>query len=161
MLRCFDGKQQDPDVVGFVSLAPDGKLLAVDVGTSHVRSAHFFSLADGKAVGKPLTYVSGNDARLFWHKDSALVMVQGPKAGARGTCTKEMCEFPLSIVRYTPATGKRTQLYDFEPLCDIILEDYKDNLLTASRECFTVEQWQASDFPKPSEQRLTYTFTDK
>ena len=40
-----------------------------------------------------------------------------------------------------------------------MLEGYKDNVLTVSKECRTVEQWKNPDVPEPAKQRLTYTFT--
>lgn len=147
--------------VGGLFFAPGGKLMAVDTGSGHVRDLNFMSFPDGKPVGKPLTYFTGEHTFVWRDKDSVLAMVVGPDAEVRGDCGFEVCEMPISVASYTPASGTHKQFYPFDPLCNYMLAGYKDNVLTVTKECRTVEQWKNPDVPEPTKQTLTYTFTSK
>lgn len=121
----------DAEFCADVKLSPDGKILAMDAGTSLVRNWFFFSYPEMKALGDTVYYETPDNPALIWTGGNGVLVSTMNDSEHGRACGYDPCG-PVSVTYYNIETHKAAALLPGTDLCDYTLTGLMDDGLTAT-----------------------------
>ena len=122
------------DKAGFcadVTISPNGKILAMDAGTSLVRDWFFFSYPEMKPLGDTVYYLTPDTPAIIWAGETGALVSTMNVDGHGRSCGYDPCG-PVSVSYYDIGTHKAVKLLPGTDLCDYTLTGLANGGLEAA-----------------------------
>lgn len=151
----------DAEFCSEIRFSPDGKILAMDSGTWHIRSWSFYSFPGMQAMGE-ISYLSPREPlpALLWVDGKGVLFSEMDTEGGGRTCGYDPCG-PVSVSFFSFETRESQSLFQGTNACDYSLSGYqeKDFSVTAEELCLdSPKDWEVYPYGEKAVKTVSKKF---
>lgn len=148
---------ESAEFVGEVRLSPKGGILAMDSGTSLIRSWEFFSFPGMKPMGEVVYFSADEKPGLIWTGEEGVLFSSMETDEPGRACGYDPCG-PVSVMYHTFKDNKTTSLLAGTDLCDYMLAGYQENdgTISVDKLCLqSAKEWEVYPYEDKTPEKMT------